>query len=87
MSSFQEKLQNAPNPQLPVPSLPQLLLFILLLSWLVISPGPNPKSQSDELGIAYFDRDSGDVWIYAYNGQNNAARTSRVWACCLVRAR
>ncbi len=38
MSSFQEKLQNAPNPQLPVPSLPQFLLFLLLLGWLVISP-------------------------------------------------
>ena len=41
--------------------------------WLVLSPGENPKDSTSELGIAYFDADSGDVWTYAYNGQNNAA--------------
>lgn len=39
--------------------------------WLVISPGANPKNSTQELGIAYFDAQSGDAWIYAYNGQNN----------------
>jgi len=38
MSSFPDKLQNAPNPQLPTPSLPQLLLFLLLLGFLAVSP-------------------------------------------------
>ena len=41
--------------------------------WLVVSDGANPKNSSDELGIAYMDADSGDVWVYAYNGQNNTA--------------
>lgn len=41
--------------------------------WLVISPGPNPKRSDSELGIAYFDALSGDVWVYAYNGLNNSA--------------
>lgn len=41
--------------------------------WLVISPGPNPKNSDEELGIAYFDADSGDAWVYAYNGHNNYA--------------
>lgn len=41
--------------------------------WLVISEGPNPKHSDRELGIAYFDADSGDTWIYAYNGLNNNA--------------
>jgi hypothetical protein len=39
--------------------------------WLVVSPGANPKHANDELAIAYFDADSGDVWAYAYNGNNN----------------
>jgi len=33
-----EKYKNAPNPQLPLPTLPQFLLFFLLLGWLVIAP-------------------------------------------------
>ncbi len=41
--------------------------------WLVISPGENPKHSTSELGIAYFDADSGNTWIYSYNGQNNSA--------------
>lgn len=41
--------------------------------WLVVSPGPNPKGVTDELGIAYFDAATGDVWLYAYNGENNNA--------------
>ncbi|MEM6638812.1 MAG: PEP-CTERM sorting domain-containing protein [Pseudomonadota bacterium] len=40
--------------------------------WLVVSPGANPKRSDDELGIAYFDAASGDVWVYAYNGLNNS---------------
>lgn len=39
--------------------------------WLVVSPGANPKNSTDELGIAYFDAQSGDVWLYAYNGLNS----------------
>jgi subtilisin family serine protease len=31
-------MQKTPNPHLPVPSIPQLLLFFLLLSWLVVCP-------------------------------------------------
>ncbi len=45
--------------------------------WLVVSPGANPKNSSTELGIAYLDAASGDVWVYAYNGQNNAASYSQ----------
>ncbi|MFK8017502.1 MAG: PEP-CTERM sorting domain-containing protein [Gammaproteobacteria bacterium] len=41
--------------------------------WLVLSPGDNPKNSTSELGIAYFDAASGNVWTYAYNGENNAA--------------
>lgn len=41
--------------------------------WLVVSPGPNPKGITSELGIAYFDAASGNVWLYAYNGANNNA--------------
>lgn len=40
-------------------------------AWLVVSPGPNPKGASDELGIAYLDQASGNAWIYAYNGLNS----------------
>lgn len=39
--------------------------------WLVVSTGANPKHSRSELGIAYFDADSNDVWVYAYNGENN----------------
>ncbi len=41
--------------------------------WLVISQGENPKYSISELGIAYFDADSGNTWVYSYNGQNNNA--------------
>lgn len=41
--------------------------------WLVVSPGANPKNSTTELAIAYLDADSGGVWVYAYNGANNAA--------------
>ena len=41
--------------------------------WLVLSPGANPKNSTTELGIAYFDAESGNVWTYAYNGENNAS--------------
>ncbi|GAB4425903.1 MAG: hypothetical protein Kow0031_05610 [Anaerolineae bacterium] len=33
-----KNLQNAPNPQLPLPTAPQFLLFFLLLGWLAIAP-------------------------------------------------
>ncbi len=38
MTSLQERLKNAPNPQLPTPSIPQLLLFVLLLGWFIVAP-------------------------------------------------
>lgn len=41
--------------------------------WLVVSPGANPKNSDSELGIAFFDADSGAAWIYAYNSQNNSS--------------
>ncbi len=33
-----KNLQNAPNPQLPLPTIPQFLLFFLLLGWLAFAP-------------------------------------------------
>lgn len=42
--------------------------------WLVVSGGPNPKSQAGQLAIIYFDARSlasPNVSIYRYNGENN----------------
>ncbi|MEL7311857.1 MAG: PEP-CTERM sorting domain-containing protein [Pseudomonadota bacterium] len=38
--------------------------------WLVVNAGGNPKGE-DGLAILYFDRASGNVWAYEYNGENS----------------
>ena len=38
--------------------------------WLVVNVGGNPKGE-DGLAILYFDRPSGNVWAYEYNGANS----------------
>ncbi len=46
---------------------------------LAVSPGPNPKGQSGELALIYFDGTNiaaPEVTVYAYNGQN----TQLSWA-------
>ncbi len=46
---------------------------------LAVSPGPNPKGQSGELALIYFDATNiatPEVTVYAYNGQN----TQLSWA-------
>ncbi|MEM9171853.1 MAG: PEP-CTERM sorting domain-containing protein [Pseudomonadota bacterium] len=41
--------------------------------WLVVNGGGNPKGVTNELAILYFERSTGNVWAYAYNGANNFA--------------
>lgn len=38
--------------------------------WQASSPGPNPKGTLDELAIIFADSNTGDAWVYEYNGAN-----------------
>ncbi len=40
--------------------------------WLVVSPGPNPKTNVDEYAILYGDRATNRITAYTYDGQNSA---------------
>lgn len=40
--------------------------------WLVLNDGPNNPKGDDGLAIFYADYNSGGLWAFEYNGQNNA---------------
>ena len=40
--------------------------------WLVVSPGPNPKTHEREYAILYGDRASNRITAYTYDGRNSA---------------
>lgn len=39
--------------------------------WLVVSPGPNPKTNVNEYAVLYGDRAANRITAYTYDGQNN----------------
>ncbi len=39
--------------------------------WLVVSPGPNPKTNVSEYAVLYGDRTTNRITAYTYDGQNN----------------
>ena len=39
--------------------------------WLVVSPGPNPKTNVNEYAVLYGDRANDRITAYTYNGENN----------------